>query len=264
MRHRLRGVAMLLLGAMLVGTAGLSLGSWYGGRGTAPLSVDRAQDVAAELLPGAEPTGGSMFVRGFRYGVALTTDDFGSAQAEFHYGVRADCALPDQLRRNAASRGWQNLHRLPGDPCDGWRVEADGLVATLSHGATGWALNVTPAAPDRFLTATLLGTLLGAAAGAALFWLVARRRPPVPRLVRTLVTVAMLPAAALTWADLPDGLAEPVWPIWRALAPLLVPLWLVLLLVGLVVLARRQRATGPATEATTAVPETSPSAGRSG
>ncbi|RLK25289.1 hypothetical protein DER29_3281 [Micromonospora sp. M71_S20] len=85
------------------------------------------------------------------------------------------------------------------------------------------------------------------------------------RLVRTLVTVAMLPGAALTWADLfTDGLAEPVWPIWRALAPLLVPLWLVLLLAGLIVLAGRRRPTGPADEATTAVPETSPSAGRGG
>ncbi|MFI6266118.1 hypothetical protein [Micromonospora sp. NPDC051006] len=256
---------MLLLGAVLLGTAGLSIGSWYGGRGTVPLSSDRAQDVAAELLPGAEPTGSNMLVRAFRYGVFLATDDFGSAHADFHYGDRADCALSDQLRHNAASRGWQNLHRVPGDPCDGWRAEADGLMVTLTHRATGSTLNVTPAAPDGFLASTLLGTLLGAAAGAALFWLVARQRPPVPWLVRTLVMVALLPGAALTWADLiTDGLAEPVWPIWRSLAPLLVPLWLVLLLAGLIVLVRRSNPTGPAAEATTAVPGTSPSASRRG
>ncbi|WBB65209.1 hypothetical protein [Micromonospora sp. WMMD812] len=258
---------MLLLGAVLLGTAGLSIGSWYGGRGTVPLSSDRAQEVAAELLPGAEPTGSTMLHRAFRYGVFLATDDFGSAHANFHYGdgygVRADCALSDQLRRNAESRGWQDLHRVPGDPCDGWRAEADGLMVTLTHRATGSTLNVMPAAPDRFLTSTLTGTLLGAAAGTALFWLVARRRPPVPRLVRTLVTVALLPGAALTWADLfTYRFAEPVWPIWRSLGPLLVPLWLVLLLAGLIVLARRQKPNGLATETTAAVNGTSPSGSR--
>ncbi|MDO3702043.1 hypothetical protein Q3W71_10180 [Micromonospora sp. C28SCA-DRY-2] len=256
---------MLLLGAVLLGTAGLSIGSWYGGRGTVPLSPDRARAVAAELLPEAEPNANTMVVRTYRYGVFLAADDLGSARADFHYRGRANCALSDQLRRNAASLGWQDLHRVPGDPCDGWRAEANGVMVTLTHRATWSTLSVVPAAPDRFLASALIGTLLGAAAGAALFWVVARRRPPVPWLVRTLVTVALLPGAALTWADLfPDGLAEPVWPAWWSLVPLLVPLWLALLLTGLFVLTRRPSPTGPATEATAAVHGTSPRASSGG
>lgn len=248
---------MLLLGALLLGAAGLSAGSWYGGRGAVSLSDDRARKVAAELLPETEPVGG-VFVRGYRYGVFLAADDFGSAHAEFHYGYRPDCTLSDQLRRNAASRGWVDLHRVPGEPCDGWRAEADGLLVTLTHRATGSVLRVAPAAPDRLLAVTLVGGLVGAAGGAALFWLVTWRRPPVPRLVRVLAVVALLPGAVLTWSDLlTDGLAEPVWPIWRSLAPLGVPLTLVLLLAAWIVLTRRQNPTGPATEAAAAVPGTS-------
>ncbi|WP_433313310.1 hypothetical protein [Micromonospora chersina] len=257
MRHRLCQVAMLLLGAMLLGTVGLSAGSWYGGRGAVPLSADRPQEVAAELLPGTEPNGG-VSVRGYRYGIFLAADDFGSAYTEFHYGYRPDCTLSEQLRRNAVARGWQDVHRVSGEACDGWRAEADGLLVTLTHRATGSTLRVAPAAPDRFLTVTLVGGLLGAAAGAALFWLVARRRPPVRRLVYTLVVVALLPGTVLTWSDLlTDGFAEPVWPIWRSFAGLLVPLSLVLLLVLLlvawIVLTRTQKPTGPATEAAAAV-----------
>ncbi|MEU9826537.1 hypothetical protein [Micromonospora chersina] len=268
MRHRLRQVAMLLLGAVLLGTVGLSAGSWYGGRGTVPLSFDRPQEVAAELLPGIEPVGAVFSVHGYRYGVFLAPDDFGSAHAEFHYGYRPDCTLSEQLRRNAVSRGWQDLHRVPGEACDGWRAEADGLLVTLTHRATGSTLRIAPAAPDRFLAVTLVGALLGAAAGAALFWLVARRRPPVRRLVRTLVVVALLPGTVLTWSDLlTDGFAEPVWPIWRSLAGLLLPLPLVLLLVLLlaawIVLTRTPKPT-PATEPAAAVPETSPGAGTGG
>ncbi|MDH6464884.1 hypothetical protein M2302_005085 [Micromonospora sp. A200] len=265
MGPQLRRVAMVLLGAVLLGTVGLSVGSWYGGRGTLPLSTpDRAQGVAAELLPGAEPAG-STYVRGYRYGVFLAPDDFGSSRAEFWYGSRADCGLSDQLRRNAAAQGWQGLRRVPGDPCDGWQAEREGLTVTLTHRTSGSALSVAPAAPGGFLAATVIGTFLGAAAGAALFWLAARRRPPVPRLVGTLVTVALLPGVALTWADLfTDGLAEPVWPIWRSLAPLLVPLSFVLLLVGLIVLARRQRSTAPVTDARAGAQGASPSASRGG
>lgn len=236
---------MLLLGAVLLGTAGLGVGSWYGGRGAMPLSPDRSQSVAEELLPGAEPTG-SVIVRGYRYGEFLATDDLGGSHVDFQYGEGADCALSEQLRRTAATRGWQELRRVPGAPCDGWRAEREGLTATLTHRTYGSRLSIAPAAPDGFLAATVTGTLLGAAAGAALFWLLARRRPPVPRLVGTLVTVALLPGVALTWTDLAaNRLAEPVWPIWRALAPLLVPLWLVLLLVGVIVLARRQTRPSP-------------------
>ncbi|WP_346536912.1 hypothetical protein [Micromonospora sp. DPT] len=265
MGHRLRRVAMVLLGAVLLGTAGLSVGSWYGGRGAVPLGTpDRAQGVAAELLPGAEPAG-SMFVRGYRYGVFLAPDDFGSGRAEFQYGNRADCTLSDQLRRNAAAQGWQGLRRVPGEPCDGWRAEREGLTVTLTHRASGSALSVAPAAPSGFLVATVIGTSLGAAAGATLFWLVARRRPPVPRLVGTLVTVALLPGVALTWTDLvTDGLAEPVWPIWRSLAPLLVPLSLVLVLVGLIVLTRRPSSTAPATDTRAGAQGVGPSASRGG
>lgn len=252
MGRSLRRVAMLLLGAVLLGTVGLAVGSWYGGRGTAPLSPDQSRRLAAELLPGAGPTGG-LRVHNYRYGVFLAADDFGARREEFWYGHAADCALSDQLRRNAASGGWQSLRRVSGDPCDGWRAEKDRLTATLTHRASGSTLRIAPTAPDGFLAATVTGTLLGAAAGATLFWLVARQRPPVRRLIGTVVAVALLPGVALTWADLAtDGLAEPVWPIWRSLAPLLVAPCLVLLLAAVIVLTRRPNPTGPATDATAA------------
>ncbi|WP_199729066.1 hypothetical protein [Micromonospora sp. M71_S20] len=261
---RLRHVAMLLLGAVLFGTVGLAVGSWYGGRGTVPLSPDRAQGVATELLPETGRTGSS-FVPGYRYGVFLAADDFGSAHAEFHYGDRADCALSDQLRHNAASSGWQGLGRVPGVPCDGWRAEREGLTITLKHQANGSVLSVAPAALDGFLTITLAGVLFGAATGAALFWLVARRPAPVPRLIGMLVTVALLPGVALTWRDLAaDMLAEPVWPVWLSIAPRLAPLWLVLLVVGPIVLAKPRTLTAHAGAARAAALETSPRARRVG
>ncbi|MFC4020961.1 hypothetical protein ACFOW4_23855 [Micromonospora sp. GCM10011542] len=239
MAPRVRLLAMLLLGAALLGTVGLAVGSWYGGRGVTPLNLAEAPRVAAELLPEAEPTG-STSIRGYRYGVFLAPADYGSSRADFQYGYRVDCALSEQLRRNAQAQGWQGLRRVPGASCDGWQAERDGLRITLAHRAQGSVLKVEPAAPDGLLAATLTGTLLGAAAGAALVWLAARRRPPLPRLVGLLVTIALIPAVTLTWEDLfTDGLAEPVWPIWRSFAPVLVPLCLVLLLVGSIVGARR-------------------------
>ncbi|MGY0004667.1 hypothetical protein [Micromonospora sp. I033] len=248
MGHRLWRVAMLLLGAVLVGTVGLSVGSWYGGRGVTPPSDDRVRSVAAELLPGAVAYDSDRVVHGSRWGVNFAADDLGSGQVGLWYDDSADCGLSEQLRHNAATHGWQGLRRVPGYPCDGWRSERDGLMVTLSHSASGTRLTVAPAAPNKFLPATITGTLLGAAAGAALFWLVARRRPPVPLLVGTLVTVGLLPGVALTWAALDLGRpGEPVWPIWPALAPLLVPLWLVLLPVGLYVIPRRQNRAGPTT-----------------
>ncbi|MEV4493292.1 hypothetical protein AB0K04_24650 [Micromonospora coxensis] len=241
-------MAMLLLGAVLLGTVGLSVGSWYGGRGVTPPSDDRVRSMTAELLPDAVPYDSTRVVHGHRWGVDLAADDLGSGQVVFWYLDRADCGLSEQLRRNAAKQGWQGLRRVPGYPCDGWRAERDGLTVTLDYSASGSRLTVAPAVPDRFLAVTVTGILLGAAAGAALFWLAARRRRPVPLLVGTLVTVGLLPGVALTWASVDmNRLAEPVWPIWPALAPLLVPLWLVLLSMGLYVLRRRQNRTGPAT-----------------
>ncbi|MEH0829897.1 MULTISPECIES: hypothetical protein [unclassified Micromonospora] len=60
------------------------------------------------------------------------------------------------------------------------------MVVTLTHPAYGSRLSVTQSAPGGFRAATITGTLLGAAAGAALFREVARSRPPVPLLVGTL------------------------------------------------------------------------------
>ncbi len=68
-------------------------------------------------------------------------------------------------------------------------------------------------------------------------------------MVGTLVAVALFPGAALTWTDLAaNRLAEPVWPVWRGLAAVLVPLWLVLLLIGVIVLARRRDPAVPVTD----------------
>jgi hypothetical protein len=199
--------------------------------------------VASELLPGVEATSDNK-VYGYRYGVFLDADDFGSGYTDFQYGEGPDCALSEQLRRNAAALGWQRLRRAPGPLCDGWRAERDGLTITLTHQPHWSSLSVRPSAPEGFRTASLLGTVLGAAAGAALFWLLARRRLPAPRLVGTVVTVALLPGAVLTWADLSAyRLAEPVWPIWRSLAPVVVTLSFVVLGVGLIVIAMRPRPT---------------------
>ncbi|MEU8315265.1 hypothetical protein [Micromonospora sp. NPDC048887] len=249
MRRRLGYVAMVLLGAVLFGTAGLAAGSWYGGRGAVAVGSDTARSAAGELLPGTEPTG-SMSVRGYRYGVFLAADEVGGSRFEFQYGDDADCALSERMRGAAETSGWREIRRVPGSPCHGLRAERDGLTVTLTHRAYGSRLRIEPSAPGGLTAATIIGTLLGAVAGAALFREVARRRWPVPLLVGTPVVVALFPGAALTWMDLAaNGLAEPVWPVWRALAPVLVPLSLVLLLIGVVVLASRRRPAAPAAEA---------------
>ncbi|MEH0928418.1 hypothetical protein [Micromonospora sp. CPCC 205558] len=233
MRYRLRQVAMVLLGAALFGTVGLSLGSWYAGRGTAPFSVDQAQGMAAELLPGTESVGSDLGHH-YRYGV-MVPDDFGSAYARFHYSDTATCGHSELVQRNANALGWQGSHRVTGTPCDGWRAERDGLTATLTQVDGMAILSFTPAVPDGYVAVTLAATALGAAAGAALFWLVGRQRPPVPRLVGTLVTIVLLPGVVYTWLGLMAyGWSEPTWPVWRGLAPVLVPLALVLLCAGLI------------------------------
>lgn len=240
---------MVLLGAALFGTAGLSLGSWYAGRGTAPVNFDRVQSMAAELLPGTESVGSSVGLNHV-YG-ALGPDDFGSAYAEYLYVDATDCAHSELVRRNAAALGWQGNHRVTGTPCDGWRAERDGLTATLTQVDRMAVLRFVPAAPDGYVTVILIATVLGGAAGAALFWLAGRRRPPVPRLVGTLVTIVLLPGVVLTWQGLlANGLAEPTWPVWPALAPVLVPLALVLLLAGLIFYVGRRepsQVSGPGT-----------------
>ncbi|MGC4836858.1 hypothetical protein ACLQ3D_20380 [Micromonospora vinacea] len=247
MRTRLRQVAMVLLGAALFGTVGLSLGSWYAGRGTPPVAFDQARSTAVELLPGSEPVA-SAEGRNFIYGV-VAPNDFGSSYAEFHYRDTADCTHSESVRRNATALGWQGGHRVPGAPCEGWRGERDGLTATLTQVDRRAILRFAPAAPDGYLTVTLAATALGAAAGAALFWLTGRQRPPVPRLVGTLVTIVLLPGVVPIWQGLiANGLMEPTWPVWPALAPVLVPLALVLLLAGLIFYVGRRepsRVSGP-------------------
>ncbi|MCG5452670.1 hypothetical protein [Micromonospora hortensis] len=251
MRDRLRQVAMVLLGAALFGTAGLSLGSWYAGRGTVPVNFDRVQSMAAELLPGTESVGSSVglnYVHG-----ALGPDDFGSAYAEYHYvdAIADECRHSELVRRNATALGWQGNHRVTGSPCDGWRAERDGLTATLTQVDRMAVLRFVPAAPDGYVTVILIATVPGAAAGAVLFGLAGRRRPPVPRLVGTLVTIVLLPGVVLTWQGLlANGLAEPTWPVWPALAPVLVPLALVLLLAGRIFYVGRRKpsqVSGPST-----------------
>ncbi|WP_433354078.1 hypothetical protein ACQPYV_26415 [Micromonospora saelicesensis] len=254
MGHRLRRVAMVLLGAVLLGTVGLSLGTWYGGRGVTPPSDDQAQSLTAQLLPGAVPGDSGRVVHGYRWGVSLADDDLGSGRTLFQYDDGDDCGLSEQLRRNAGTQGWQGLRRVPGYLCDGWRAERDGLTFTLDYSASGTELTIAPAAPGKFLPSTVAGTLVGAAAGAALFGWVARRRRPVPLLVCTLVTVGLLPGVALTWTVLGPGIVtEPVWPVWPALAPLLVPLWLVLLLVGVYAFPKRETRTDPSSRVTVVV-----------
>lgn len=242
---------MVLLGAALFGTAGLSLGSWYAGRGTVPVNFDRVESMAAELLPGTESVGSSVglnYVHG-----ALGPDDFGSAYAEYHYvdAIADECRHSELVRRNAAALGWQGNHRVTGTPCDGWRAERDGLTATLTQVDRMAVLRFVPAAPDGYVTVILIATVPGAAAGAVLFGLAGRRRPPVPRLVGTLVTIVLLPGVVLTWQGLlANGLAEPTWPVWPALAPVLVPLALVLLLAGRIFYVGRRkpsRVSGPST-----------------
>ncbi|MET8117716.1 hypothetical protein [Micromonospora sp. NPDC005189] len=258
---RLRRVAMMLLGAILLGTVGLSVGSWYGGRGVTPLGVKQARNVAAELLPDAEPYDSNQIVHGIRWGVGVAADDLGSGQVNFSYLDRDDCALSERLQRNAAAQRWQGLRREPGYRCDGWRAERDGLTVTLDNFPSGSRLTVAPAPPDRFLAVTIGATVMGAAAGAVLFWLLARRRPPVPLLVGTLVTVGLLPGVALTWWGLDiNRLTEPVWPVWPALAPLLLPLWLVLLAVGVFAVPRRQHRPEAGTGAADASAEAAPTA----
>ncbi|MCG5464130.1 hypothetical protein MED01_002293 [Micromonospora sp. MED01] len=254
MGHRLRRVAMLLLGAVLLGTVGLSLGSWYGGRGVTPPSDDQAQSLAAHLLPGAVPGDSSLVEHGYRWGVSLAADDLGSGHTSFWYHDGDDCGLAEKLRRSAVTQGWQGLRRVPGYLCDGWRAERDGLTVTLDYSASGAELTIAPAAPGKFLPSTVAGTLAGAAAGAALFGWVARRRRPVRLLVCTLVTAGLLPGVALTWTALGPGIVtEPVWPVWPALAALLVPLWLVLLLVGVYAFPKRETETDSSSRVTAVV-----------
>ena len=252
MGHRLRRVALVLLGAVLLGTVGLSLGTWYGGRGVTPPSGDQAQSLAAQLLPGAVPGDSGRVVHGYRWGVHLAADDLGSGRESFWYDDGDDCGLSEQFRRSAGTQGWQGLRRVPGYLCDGWRAERDGMTVALEYSASGTELTIAPAAPGTFLPSTVAGTLVGAAAGAALFGWVARRRRPVPLLVCTLVTAGLLPGVALTWMVLGPGIVvEPIWPVWPALAPLLVPLWLVLLLVGVYAFPKRE--TEPSSRVTVVV-----------
>jgi hypothetical protein len=226
---------MSLLGALLLGTVGLSLGSWLGGRGVTPPTYAQARDVAGKVLPNASPSNTDQVVPGSRWGVGFAADDVGSGRTTFWYTSADDCALSHQAGQNTAAQGWHDIRRTTGYLCDNWSASQNGLTITLKHSWSGVELVVGPEPPAGFTVLTIAGALLGAATGVVLFWLVARRRPPVPLLVGTLVTVGLLPGATVTWDVLvygPDLRTEPVWPVWPALAPLLVPLWLALLCLG--------------------------------
>ncbi|WP_433536150.1 hypothetical protein ACQPZK_30380 [Micromonospora sp. CA-249363] len=235
MSPRLRRVAMSLLGALLLGTVGLSLGSWFGGRGVTPPTYAQARDVAGKVLPNASPSNTDQVVPGSRWGVGFAADDVGSGRTTFWYTSADDCALSKQAGHNIAAQGWHGISRTTGYLCDNWSATRDGVTVALEHSASGVQLDVGPEPPAGFTAFTIAGTLLGAATGVVLFWLVSRRQPPAPLLVGTLVTVGLLPGVTFTWnvlVDGPDLRTEPVWPIWPALAPLLVPLWLALLCLG--------------------------------
>ena len=187
-------------------------------------------------------------VRGGVYGVPQAPDDFGSGHVRLVYGDHAGCAHSDEFERNATALGMQNLERVPGDHCDGWRGETGGLLVTFAQDATGPVLSFKSAPPDGFLAYTIIGTVLGAAAGAALFGLVQRWRTPVPELVQTLVTVGLLPGVLLIWAGLYGrGLNEPVWTLWQLIDWLLAPLWIILLVAGVTTYTVQRRRPGSTT-----------------
>jgi hypothetical protein len=250
----------LILGTLILATAGATVGSWYGGYNTRPLPSDaQALGLASELLPGVAPAGGTDR-RDYQYGFALGDDDFGPGYVEIRYApirqnldeVSVHCELSQRALANAAPHGWRNIHRMPGYLCEDWCAERSGVVAAFTHDSAGPVLTFYRAAPAGLGFATLAGAVLGAVAGAVLSLLLTRRRRPRLLLAVTLTALGVLPGMALGSIGMALNLSRspalPLWTVWPPLIFLLIPLWLLLaLLAGLGWLALTRRSgPGPA------------------
>lgn len=260
MADRALRVWVLILGTLILATAGATVGSWHGGHNNSALPSDRqALGLASELLPGVVPAGGTDR-RDYQYGYALGDDDFGPGYVEIRFDrasqnldqASTDCELSRRALANARPQGWRNIRTMPGYPCDEWSAERREVVATFTQDTGGPVLRLYRAAPAGLGSATLAGAVLGAAAGAGFSALLTRRHRPLALLVGTLIAVGMLPGMAFgsigMALNLSHSPALPFWTVWPSLLFLLIPLWLVLaLLGGLGWLANRRRSVpGPA------------------
>ena len=238
---------MLIAGTLIMATAGATAGSWHGGRNSRPLPTDaRAVELAAELLPGVDPTGGTQR-HDYGYGFALGDDDFGPGYVEVGYApagqgqdqgaaVDADCALSRRAQANALLQGWRNLHRTAAGPCEDWTAERGDVAVMFSTDGFGSSLTFHRAAPAGLGLATLAGALLGAAVGALAAALLTRRPRPLLTLVVTLAVLGLLPGmifgAIGMVLNVRQSPALPFWTVWPSLLFVLVPLWLVLAVLG--------------------------------
>ncbi|MFC5001966.1 hypothetical protein ACFPIJ_29550 [Dactylosporangium cerinum] len=232
---------VLIACALIMATVGATAGSWYGGRDSKPLPTDsRAVELAAELLPGADPTGGVQR-RDYGYGYALGDDDFGPGFVEIDYAppeqgqsaaVDVDCGLSRRSQANALLHGWRNLHRTVAGPCEEWTAERGDLAIVFSTDGLGSSFTFHRAAPAGLGLATLAGALLGAAAGALAAMLLTRRPRPLLALVVTLAAIGLLPGmifgAIGMVLNVRQSPALPFWTVWPSLLFMLVPLWLFL------------------------------------
>lgn len=238
---------VLIAGTLIMATAGATAGSWYGGRASSPLPTDtQAVELAAELLPGVDPTGETRR-RDYDYGFALGDDDFGPGFVEVSYApadqdqsqgtvVDTDCALARRALANALLQGWRNVHRTAAGPCEDWTAERGNVAVEYSTDGFASSLTFYRAAPAGLGLATLAGTLLGAAAGALAAVLLTRRPRPLLTLVVTLAVIGLLPGTIFGTIGMALNLRQspalPFWTVWPSLLFMLVPLCLFLAVVG--------------------------------
>ncbi|MEV0135971.1 hypothetical protein AB0H83_46965 [Dactylosporangium sp. NPDC050688] len=238
---------VLIASTLIMATAGATAGSWYGGRASSPLPTDtQAVELAAELLPGVDPTGETQR-RDYGYGFALGDDDFGPGFVEVSYAptgqgqnqgtaVDTDCAYSRRALTNALLRGWRNLHRTVAGPCEEWTAERGDVAVVSSTDGFASSLTFHRAAPAGLGLATLAGALLGAAAGALAAALLTRRARPLLILVVTLAVIGLLPGMVFGATGMVlnarQSPALPFWTVWPSLLFVLVPLWLFLAVLG--------------------------------